>query len=143
MIYYPHGIAFFNLFAGGPNNGLRYLADSNLDWGQDLPAFRAWVTRNNGRGLRLAYFGADTPWRHFTGKESVSTPPPWNDALRHQSHAAPRPLFQVPVPTARAGYSIYIYDLRVSDRPAALDPLGQTAAPPVPNRLTETPAPAP
>lgn len=45
--------------------------------------------------------------------------------------------------TARADYSSYIYDLRVSDRPAALDPLGQTAAPPVPNRLTETPAPAP
>ena len=31
--------------------------------------------------LRLAYFGADTPWRYFTNKEIVSTPPPWNATL--------------------------------------------------------------
>ena len=84
---------------------------------------------------RLA-LSALLPWRDFTGKKIVSTPPPWNETLAKGQTVLLRP-------TARAGYSIYIYDLRVSDRPAALDPLGQTAAPPVPNRSTETPAPAP
>lgn len=35
---YPHYLAYFNSFAGGPINGWRYLADSNLDWGQDKAA---------------------------------------------------------------------------------------------------------
>ena len=43
LYYYPHGIAFFNALAGGPANGLHYLADSNLDWGQDLPALREYL----------------------------------------------------------------------------------------------------
>jgi hypothetical protein len=137
LAYYPHGIAFFNLAAGGPANGLRYLADSNLDWGQDLPALRSWVTNNNGQGLRLAYFGADTPWRFFTDKEIVSTPPPWSPELaKGQIVLQPEPalyaisatllpghFFKSPYedyyknfrelkPTARLGYTIYIYDLR-------------------------------
>lgn len=137
LFCYPHGIAFFNTLAGGPANGLRYLADSNLDWGQDLPALREWATKNNAKGFRLAYFGADTPWRHFTDKEIVSTPPPWNEALaKGQKILQPEPavyaisatllpghffkspyedyykLFRDRVPTARIGYTIYIYDLR-------------------------------
>jgi hypothetical protein len=32
-------IPFFNLFVGGPSNGYKYLVDSSLDWGQDLPRF--------------------------------------------------------------------------------------------------------
>ena len=29
----PHQLAYFNEIIGGPNQGYRYLADSNLDWG--------------------------------------------------------------------------------------------------------------
>ncbi|MBN1385171.1 MAG: glycosyltransferase family 39 protein [Elusimicrobia bacterium] len=32
---HPHYIAYFNQFIGGPENGYKYLADSNIDWGQD------------------------------------------------------------------------------------------------------------
>jgi len=159
LIYYPHGIAFFNVPAGGPAQGLRYLADSNLDWGQDLPALREWVTKNNGAGLRLAYFGADTPWRHFTNREIVSMPPPWNESLaKGQSVLAPEPglyaisatllpghffkpqyqdyykHFRERTATARAGYSIYIYDLRVSGNPIMPDLPGRTTVPPAPSR---------
>lgn len=38
----PHLLApipFFNVFVGGPSNGYKYLVDSSLDWGQDLPRF--------------------------------------------------------------------------------------------------------
>ncbi len=39
----PHYLAYFNELAGGPDNGYRYLADSNTDWGQaykDLARFQ-------------------------------------------------------------------------------------------------------
>ena len=32
----PHNLAFFSDAVGGPGRGHRYLADSNLDWGQDI-----------------------------------------------------------------------------------------------------------
>lgn len=137
LTYFPHGIAFFNIAAGGPANGLRYLADSNLDWGQDLPALRDWARKNNVKGFRLAYFGADTPWRYFTGEDILSTPPPWNDALaKGQTVLKPEPglyaisatllpghffqpkyenyyqFFRSQTPVARIGYSIYIYEVR-------------------------------
>jgi hypothetical protein len=38
----PHLLApipFFNVLVGGPSNGYKYLVDSSLDWGQDLPRF--------------------------------------------------------------------------------------------------------
>lgn len=56
-------IAFFNLPARmyGPE---RLLTDSNLDWGQDLPALVAWQERNPGVTLSVAYFGLPTPESH-------------------------------------------------------------------------------
>src|SRR3989344_4042233 len=33
--YRPHYLAYFNEFTGGPFNGYKYLADSNIDWGQE------------------------------------------------------------------------------------------------------------
>lgn len=35
IFIHPHYIAYFNEFIGGPRNGYKYLADSNIDWGQD------------------------------------------------------------------------------------------------------------
>src|SRR6185369_7918419 len=36
----PYFLPFFNVAAGGGRGGLRLLSDSNLDWGQGLPALR-------------------------------------------------------------------------------------------------------
>jgi hypothetical protein len=62
---HPHYLAFFNTLAGGPANGWRLLVDSSLDWGQDLPALRAWLgTHNSGPGRQpvfLSYFGSGEP----------------------------------------------------------------------------------
>lgn len=53
---FPHYLAYFNELAGGPDNGYRYLADSNTDWGQaykDLARFQ----RERGIGpVRLSAF---------------------------------------------------------------------------------------
>lgn len=40
---HPDYLPFFNTLAGGPGAGQRYLADSNLDWGQDVARAAAWL----------------------------------------------------------------------------------------------------
>jgi len=60
-VAYPNEIAFFNLAAGGAGGGLRYLADSNLDWGQDLPALAKFMREKQTGPVQLAYFGRVDP----------------------------------------------------------------------------------
>jgi hypothetical protein len=55
---HPHHLSYFNEIAGGPEEGHRYLLDSNLDWGQDLHALSSWLERHRpGEPVGLAYFG--------------------------------------------------------------------------------------
>lgn len=137
MIYYPHGISFFNAWVGGPAQGLNYLVDSNLDWGQDLALLKSWMDRHMVPQVRLTYFGADAPWRYFPDERIIWDPPPWSQELAAgRTELALRPgvyaisasvmpghyfepqfrefyrQFRGRTPTAMAGYSIYIYDLR-------------------------------
>jgi hypothetical protein len=58
---YPNFIPFFNVAAGGSRGGFHYLADSNLDWGQDLPLLASWQRQHPNRTLHLAYFGTADP----------------------------------------------------------------------------------
>ncbi|HEY4300810.1 MAG TPA: glycosyltransferase family 39 protein [Candidatus Didemnitutus sp.] len=61
----PHYLAFFNLLAGGPSNGYRLLADSSLDWGQDLPGLASWLKDHNSGDhpvpVFISYFGTGEP----------------------------------------------------------------------------------
>ena len=43
---YPHYLSFFNTAAKGPQNGPMLLDDSNIDWGQDLPALARAGNKN-------------------------------------------------------------------------------------------------
>ncbi|MAT96466.1 MAG: hypothetical protein CL608_04925 [Anaerolineaceae bacterium] len=58
---HPHYLAFFNVFAGGPDGGWRYLVDSNLDWGQDLGGLKNWMDENGVEQVWLSYFGEGRP----------------------------------------------------------------------------------
>ena len=58
---YPHMLTFFNQLVGGPRNGIRYLADSNIDWGQDLKLLKEWMDGNGVPHVNLAYFGSADP----------------------------------------------------------------------------------
>ncbi len=59
---HPHYLAFFNAFAGGPEGGPRYLLDSNIDWGQDLPGLADYLRREKITGdVYLGYFGCVPP----------------------------------------------------------------------------------
>lgn len=59
---YPHHLSYFNTFAGGPKRGPCLLDDSNIDWGQDLPALAAWQKLNySGKPIKLFYNGSADP----------------------------------------------------------------------------------
>jgi hypothetical protein len=62
---FPNYIPFFNVAAGGSRGGLTLLGDSNLDWGQDLPALsrwhQEWRAQNPNEPFYLSYFGTCPP----------------------------------------------------------------------------------
>jgi len=58
---HPNDLAYFNELAGGPDNGWRCLTDSNIDWGQDLPALRDVIKRYQLGRVKLSYFGRAFP----------------------------------------------------------------------------------
>lgn len=72
------GIASFNVFGRliGPE---RLLSDSNLDWGQDLPALVDWQHRHPDVSLGLGYFGAADP--RALGLRYTSLPGDWSPAV--------------------------------------------------------------
>ena len=71
---YPHFLSFFNQFVGGPQNGYKYLADSNLNWGQDLKSLKKWMDQNHVRFINLSYFGSADP--AYYGINCAYLPPP-------------------------------------------------------------------
>jgi hypothetical protein len=132
-LQYPDYIAYFNTLAGGSEAGIHYLSDSNLDWGQDLPALAGYLETHPIPKLRLAYFGADNPYAWLPESRIEPLAPPWNDKLATGSHIVPEPgyyaisatlltgqlfqpryrdyfrAFRDAKPIAKAGYSIFLY----------------------------------
>ncbi|MDP9121076.1 MAG: hypothetical protein M3O15_06860, partial [Acidobacteriota bacterium] len=60
LLAYPGYLGYFNELAGGSANGYRVLADSNVDWGQDLKRLAAYCRLHPGPAVKLAQFG-DAP----------------------------------------------------------------------------------
>ena len=58
---HPHYLAYFNLAAGGPERGHLLLADSNLDWGQDLIGLKDYMDERGLDSICLVYFGRVDP----------------------------------------------------------------------------------
>jgi hypothetical protein len=64
---WPHYLAYFSPFVGGPARGHEHLVDSSLDWGQDLNGLRDWLERDRARRATerepvfLSYFGPTPP----------------------------------------------------------------------------------
>ena len=125
---YPHHLSFFNLVSGGPDQGPYLLDDSNIDWGQDLPALAEWQRmRPADEELRIQYFG--TAYGPAYGVRGVrfdmadlTNPRPGVYAISVQELTGFRKLivhgspgidwlteFE---PIARIGHSIYIYEFR-------------------------------
>ncbi len=58
---YPYFLTYFNELVGGPQNGYKYVVDSNLDWGQDLKRLATWLKENNIDKIYIDYFGGSSP----------------------------------------------------------------------------------
>ncbi len=154
---YPHYLAYFNAAAGGPDHGYRVLADSNLDWGQDLPGLAAYLQQRGAAGpIYLSYFGQADP--AYYGIEYVALPgwpPPPPDPDRPPFRPMnPAPglyaisasnlvgvqsyepdtfgYFRAREPVARIGHSIFIYEVgpdRLAASPQTRPWFAQCAAP--------------
>lgn len=123
--YHPHELTYFNELAGGPMAAPYLLDDSNVDWGQDLPALAAWQRRHpEATPLRLAYFGGGDPPAYgvdaqpFSVGDITSPPSGWYAIGLHALVSFRRIPGHSPAaadwlrrfrPVDRAGYSIWIY----------------------------------
>ena len=122
----PDYLAFFNVFVGRPGNGPLYLADSNIDWGQDVKKLAKWLDAHGTRRAHIYYFG-NAPLDYY-GIQDLGYPGPrdqrgW-DQLDGFCVASVTPLLgnYVPLedlaplrlrePIAKVGWSMYVYDLR-------------------------------
>jgi hypothetical protein len=129
----PHQLAYFNELVGGPEQGYRYLSDSNLDWGQDLKGLKAYMEKEKLPIIYLSYFGTAPPSYYGIRYQDVASkgilgPPP----LEKVPSDAPRKILAISVynlhdvsnagdprfrwlwrrrPIAKLGYSIFVYDL--------------------------------
>ena len=102
-----HGyLAYFSPLVGGLDSAHLVLADSNLDWGQDLPRLAAWMRRHGVARVGLSYFGADLPSRYGIDCEllpGLGQPPPRVEDLRGVVAVSPTRLvglFQSPAERA-------------------------------------------
>jgi hypothetical protein len=119
---FPNGISYFNEWIGGPRNGWRYLADSNLDWGQNFRDLGRYVSKREIPKIRVALFGLDAishyiPLDRFEFFDPALPPAPGVYAISVNTLLGapdyqPGPKFawfRSRTPDANAGYSILIY----------------------------------
>jgi hypothetical protein len=124
---HPHELSYISAAVGGPLRGPWLLDDSNVDWGQDLPALSDWQRAHPDAGpLALAYFGTAAPEAYGVAARRLREPVelvvtrPGTYAIsvtwlvRFRRLAADTGFSEIDWlgrfrPIGRAGYSIYIY----------------------------------
>jgi 4-amino-4-deoxy-L-arabinose transferase-like glycosyltransferase len=133
---HPHYISFFNMWAGGPENGWRVAVDANLDWGQDLEAVGQYLAERGITDAYISWFSTAMPKRYGIPGTSFLTWPPSNRDLIYDDLYLERPLpgtyvisatqlagpylqeeaaqmawFRQREPDAKVGYSYFIYEV--------------------------------
>mgnify|MGYP001077529950 FL=1 len=129
LLIFPHHLSYFNFLAGGPEGGYRYLIDSNIDWGQDLPQLKKFMDDRGIPRLYLSYFGEVAPEIYGISYDLPPLKEPihgylavsvsilqgkgqWFSTLKGQWIFLPENALtwvKKYTPIGRAGYSIYIY----------------------------------
>lgn len=119
---FPHFIPYANEAFGGSPKLSKYLNDSNLDWGQDLPLIASYLDRRGIKEYRLSVFSnapleayglsgtaaptdLEVPERPYRGVVAVSASQRtyYPDLYRWLSRFTP---------TVTLGHSINVYDIR-------------------------------
>ena len=130
---FPHYLPYFNELAGGPENGYKYLVDSNLDWGQDLPALRDYLNSEGIDQIYLSYFGPARPEQYGINYQALPGFPLHQGSTEAYAFNPYRPApgfyaisatnlkglmlqdrdtfawFRDQEPLARPGYSLFVY----------------------------------
>jgi len=123
----PHYLSYFNSSIGGPAAGHLYLLDSNLDWGQDLPALKETLLEfpeKDRDQCLIYYFGTAKPEAYSLKTHSLTDPLPADlERSKYLILSAnylqglytykkdPFAAFRSVKPVKRAGYSLFVYDL--------------------------------
>jgi hypothetical protein len=128
----PDCLAYFNELAGGPENGYKWLVDSNLDWGQGWKELKTFMDAHDITQIKFAQFSSNDPATYGIDYEPIAPMTGAPPVL--PSHFNPAPgvyvlsassLQGIPLadintydyfrhrqPTARIGYALFVYDLR-------------------------------
>lgn len=120
---YPDYLAFFNIAAGGPNAGPKYLLDSNLDWGQDFKKLGRYLQKRGTPDVCLAFFAnVDFPYYGIHPRivpEGPAAEHPdcviaMSATVLFGQYVGPERFawLRAHRPEAIIGHSIYVYDLR-------------------------------
>ena len=126
---YPYFLAYFNEIAGGPDNGHKWVVDSNLDWGQDILRLADYIKNNDIKEIKLDYFsGAPAEYYIKTAKiESYNREMPQKGwlAVSATIYSGACKGDKIPCsynerayiwldqykPVAKIGYSIFVYKI--------------------------------
>ena len=113
---FPHYLSYFNEFAGGPDNGYKYLVDSDLDWGQDLKGLKRYMEEKKIDKIKLDYFGYLAPKYYRIDHEKLKSIPTSGyvavSATNLQNVYSDTPdyfFLRTLQPVDKIGYSIFIY----------------------------------
>ena len=122
VVFLYINIEYFNELVGGPDNGYKYLIDSNLDWGQDLRLLKKWIDENKADQIKLAYWGKDNPtyrkinyellecYKPETGLMAVSVnylvgfSEKWSECMKWLRESDNKPIDKI-------AYTIFIYNI--------------------------------
>ncbi len=74
LIIAPSYLAYYNEFAGGPQNGYKIVVGSNIDLGQDLPGLKDYMDKNSISKIKLSYFGSVDPKEYNISYEYLASP---------------------------------------------------------------------
>jgi len=74
LAVHPNTLAYFNILVGGPNQGSRWLADSDQDWGQSLPALASYLKKSGNPTLILCYSGSGDPKAYGIDYQDLFSP---------------------------------------------------------------------
>lgn len=132
----PNYLSYFNDLIGGPDAGHNYLLDSNLDWGQDLPALKKLMDEmpvEDQEKTLIYYFGTASPLAYdIKGVPILSIldkdPDQWkylvvSASLLYGLYAHgddPCADIRKLTPYQKANYSIFVYDLQTPEARQAL-----------------------
>jgi hypothetical protein len=138
LTLFPWYLAYFNLLAGGPDGGYRYLVDSNLDWGQTWKALHTYLEKRNITEFSLSQYTINDPRAYGLDYTPL---PPWPAAppVLPQRFAPPPGIYAISStqlqgvvvadsemfdyfrnlsPIAKIGHAMFVYAVTASPSPS-------------------------